>query len=195
MANRLINRGKRKSSTASPRWCAPRSASTRAAATRSRSSTCASPRQLPRRMNEPSGWLSFLQFTKADLMHWVELAGDGADERQVAFERRLREQVETIVTSVVGPGRARRAAHRRFRLQPRDADLRAIRSGRPRAALEPDARGILRPAPTARKARSPSATSCRAASAPRQDQPAPREQSARPRKSSTTRFRARPRPK
>lgn len=30
-----------------------------------------------------------------------------ADERQLAYERRLREQVETIVTSVVGPGRAR----------------------------------------------------------------------------------------
>ncbi|MBX9776074.1 MAG: flagellar M-ring protein FliF [Xanthobacteraceae bacterium] len=30
-----------------------------------------------------------------------------ADERQIAYERRLREQVETIVTSVVGPGRAR----------------------------------------------------------------------------------------
>ncbi len=30
-----------------------------------------------------------------------------ADERQAAFEKRLREQVETIVTSVVGPGRAR----------------------------------------------------------------------------------------
>jgi flagellar M-ring protein FliF len=30
-----------------------------------------------------------------------------ADERQIAFERRLRDQVETIVTSVVGPGRAR----------------------------------------------------------------------------------------
>jgi flagellar M-ring protein FliF len=38
--------------------------------------------------------------------------GDGnlgvtADERQTAYERRLREQVEAIVTSVVGPGRAR----------------------------------------------------------------------------------------
>src|SRR6187431_2235525 len=31
----------------------------------------------------------------------------GADERKVTFERRLRDQVETIVTSVVGPGRAR----------------------------------------------------------------------------------------
>ncbi|MGE3148291.1 MAG: flagellar basal-body MS-ring/collar protein FliF [Pseudorhodoplanes sp.] len=30
-----------------------------------------------------------------------------ADERRIAFERRLREQVENIVTSVVGPGRAR----------------------------------------------------------------------------------------
>lgn len=41
-------------------------------------------------------------------------AGDGtdivsvqADERKVAFERRMREQVESIVSSVVGPGRAR----------------------------------------------------------------------------------------
>src|SRR5262245_43388525 len=33
--------------------------------------------------------------------------GLSADERQTAFERRLREQVEAIVTSVVGPGRAR----------------------------------------------------------------------------------------
>jgi flagellar M-ring protein FliF len=35
-------------------------------------------------------------------------AGDvGADERQVAFEKRLRQQVEQIVGSVVGPGHAR----------------------------------------------------------------------------------------
>ena len=33
--------------------------------------------------------------------------GVSADERQVSFERRLRDQVEAIVTSVVGPGRAR----------------------------------------------------------------------------------------
>lgn len=35
--------------------------------------------------------------------------GEGAtsDERRVAYERRLRDQVEAIVTSVVGPGRAR----------------------------------------------------------------------------------------
>ena len=33
--------------------------------------------------------------------------GGTADERQTAFERRLREQIESIVTSVVGPNRAR----------------------------------------------------------------------------------------
>ncbi|MBI3435794.1 MAG: flagellar M-ring protein FliF, partial [Proteobacteria bacterium] len=33
--------------------------------------------------------------------------GVGAEERKVAFERRMREQVESIVSSVVGPGRAR----------------------------------------------------------------------------------------
>ena len=36
-----------------------------------------------------------------------ETGGINADERQLAFERRLREQVESIVSSVVGPGRAR----------------------------------------------------------------------------------------
>jgi flagellar M-ring protein FliF len=34
-------------------------------------------------------------------------AGGNVDERQSAFERRLRDQIESIVTSVVGPGRAR----------------------------------------------------------------------------------------
>src|SRR5436190_12427479 len=33
--------------------------------------------------------------------------GASGEERQVAYERRLREQIEGIVTSVVGPGRAR----------------------------------------------------------------------------------------
>jgi flagellar M-ring protein FliF len=36
-----------------------------------------------------------------------DAAGVGADERKTNFERRIREQVEGIVTSVVGPGRAR----------------------------------------------------------------------------------------
>jgi flagellar M-ring protein FliF len=35
------------------------------------------------------------------------VAGIGADERKIAFERRLRDEVEKIVSSVVGPGRAR----------------------------------------------------------------------------------------
>src|SRR4051812_19923356 len=33
--------------------------------------------------------------------------GVSADDRKVTFERRMREQVESIITSVVGPGRAR----------------------------------------------------------------------------------------
>jgi flagellar M-ring protein FliF len=35
------------------------------------------------------------------------IGGAAYDERKAAYERRLRSQVETIVTSVVGPGRAR----------------------------------------------------------------------------------------
>src|SRR5437764_5060289 len=36
-----------------------------------------------------------------------DAAGVGAEERQANLERRLREQIESIVSSVVGPGRAR----------------------------------------------------------------------------------------
>src|SRR5205814_2775084 len=36
-----------------------------------------------------------------------EASGAGAEERQANLERRLREQIESIVSSVVGPGRAR----------------------------------------------------------------------------------------
>jgi flagellar M-ring protein FliF len=43
----------------------------------------------------------------ADGARGDEAAGITAEERKAAFERRLREQVESIVTSVVGPGRAR----------------------------------------------------------------------------------------
>ena len=35
------------------------------------------------------------------------LEGAGADDRKAAYEKRLRDEVETIVSSVVGPGRAR----------------------------------------------------------------------------------------
>ncbi len=50
--DRSISRARRKRSTASPRWCARRSASTPSAATRSRWSTCASPK--PRRCRSTS---------------------------------------------------------------------------------------------------------------------------------------------
>ena len=70
--------------------------------------------------------------------------GVSADERQAAYERRLRDQIEGIVTSIVGPGRARVQVSRRLRFQSRDADLGEVRSGRPRAAVEPDARGAGR---------------------------------------------------
>ena len=73
-ASRSTRRAPRKSSTASPRWCAPRSASTRSAATRSRSSTCASPKRPSMPIQEPTGWLCFLQFTKDDIMRAIELA-------------------------------------------------------------------------------------------------------------------------
>ena len=70
-----------------------------------------------------------------------EMAGGNADERKVGFERRMRDQVESIVTSVVGPGRARVQPHRRFRFQPHHPDVRPLRSGKPRGAFEPDPRG------------------------------------------------------
>ncbi len=36
-----------------------------------------------------------------------EVGGSNADDRQIAYEQRLREQIENIVSSVVGPGHAR----------------------------------------------------------------------------------------
>jgi flagellar M-ring protein FliF len=43
----------------------------------------------------------------ADGARGAENSGDSADDRQIAYERRLREQVEGIVSSIVGPGHAR----------------------------------------------------------------------------------------
>ena len=90
-----------------------------------------------------------------------------------------------------------RAAHRRFRLQPRHPDLGEIRSRGPRPALEPDARGIRRADDGQAKARSRSATSCPARSSGQPANAARRAatRARRPRKSSTTRSRARPRPR
>ena len=61
------------------------------------------------------------------------------------------DRIDRLLGGRSGP-RAR-AAFRRIRLQPHHRDVRQVRSRRPRAALQPDARGIL-PAATARKARS-----------------------------------------
>src|SRR5258708_39660120 len=43
----------------------------------------------------------------ADGARGAENGGVNADDRQVAYERRLRDQIEGIVSSVVGPGHAR----------------------------------------------------------------------------------------
>jgi flagellar M-ring protein FliF len=43
----------------------------------------------------------------ADGARGAENSGDSADDRKIAYEQRLRQQVEEIVSSVVGPGHAR----------------------------------------------------------------------------------------
>jgi flagellar M-ring protein FliF len=43
----------------------------------------------------------------ADGAHGPDNGGDSADDRKIAYEQRLRQQVEEIVSSVVGPGHAR----------------------------------------------------------------------------------------
>ena len=123
------------------------------------------------------------------------LGGASADERKVAFENRLREQVEIDRHLGGRPGPRPRAAHRRFRLQPHHPDLRQVRSRRPRGALEPDPRGKLRqrrarPRPGLGRQRI-----ARRGDARQRRAPASATRTARPRKSSITRFRAPPRPR
>ena len=67
------------------------------------------------------------------------MAGVALDERKTAFENRLRSQVETIVTSVVGPGRARVELRAEFDLNritqtsdKYDPDGRVLRSSQTR---------------------------------------------------------------
>ena len=67
------------------------------------------------------------------------LEGAGADERKAAYERRLRDEVETIVSSVVGPGRARVEINADFDLNritqtsdKFDPDSRVVRSSQTR---------------------------------------------------------------
>ncbi len=123
------------------------------------------------------------------------LEGAGADERKAAYEKRLRDQVETIVSSVVGPGHARVEITADFDLNritqtsdKYDPDGRVVRSSQTRE--ESSATGDGK-----RRLRYRSATSCPApASQPRRR--APRAiRTARPRKSSITKSRAPPRPR
>ena len=125
--------------------------------------------------------------------------GVSADERKVAFEKRMRDQVESIVTSVVGPGPRARPAHRRFRLQPHHPDLRPVRPGKPRGALQPDPRGNHgRGRQQGRPGHGRQRSAGRHSSVPPSRPPARSRRAtrtARPRKSSTTRFPAPPRPR
>ena len=120
-------------------------------------------------------------------------------ERQTSFERRTRDQIETIVSSVVGPGRARVQLSAEFdfnriteTFDKFDPEGRVVRSSQTRE--ESSAAGVIR-----REARSASATSCRAGSRPRRVRRQVRKPRAmpprNPRRSSTTRSRARPRPR
>jgi flagellar M-ring protein FliF len=121
-----------------------------------------------------------------------------ADERRAAFEKRLREQVEAIVSSIVGSGRARVESPP---ISTSTASPRPRTNTTPRAAWCARARrGRRPPRRTSARTRSPSATKCPAAMDARRPLPstpmpfrATRTES--PRRSSTTRFRRPPRPR
>jgi flagellar M-ring protein FliF len=126
-------------------------------------------------------------------------AGDGAadggsgDERRASFEKRMRDQVEAIVSSVVGSGRARVQLTADFDYNKItqtsdkfDPEGRVLRSSQSREDPQP-----LR---TPMTDRSPSTTNCRA----RRDRAAARRRrikAKRARKSTITRFPASPRPR
>jgi flagellar M-ring protein FliF len=119
--------------------------------------------------------------------------GGTADERKIAFEKRLREQVESIVTSVVGP------SHAQVQLTA-DFDFNRIPRRRTATIRKAAWRGRARPArrsppaaTAAAIAASPWATNCPAQTPRRASSRASR--TARARKSSTTRFPAPPRPR
>ena len=123
--------------------------------------------------------------------------GVNADERKVAYERRLRQQIESIVTSVVGPGHARVQLTADFDFNRMTQTLGQVRPRGPRGAVEPDARRSHRQQRPRRRRGLRSATNCPAPT-PRQPEATSSSsatRTARPRKSSTTRFRAPPRPR
>ena len=66
-----------------------------------------------------------------------------ADERQAAFEKRLRSQVEAIVSSVVGPGHARVQVTADFDFNRITQTSDKFDPDRPRRALQPDPRRNL----------------------------------------------------
>ena len=121
--------------------------------------------------------------------------GVSADERQVAYERRLREQIEAIVTSVVGPGRARVQLTADFDFNRVTQTSEKFDPEGRVDALEPDPRGIL--GVGRRQQGRPGHGRQRAAGRPTPRAPRRRHatRTARPRKSSTTRFPAPPRPR
>ena len=100
-----------------------------------------------------------------------DAGGATADERKIAYERRLREQVESIVTSVVGPGHARVQLTADFDFNritqtsdKFDPESRVVRSSQTREEVDGEQR-------RQRRQRFRSATSCRAPTpAPRRAQ-------------------------
>ncbi len=124
------------------------------------------------------------------------LGGAGADERKMAFENRLRNQVEAIVSSVVGPG------HARVQLT---ADFDFNRITQTSDKFDPDGRVVRSSQTREEQSSSGDGKDSGAVSVgnelPGSNKPAEsggssaRPEPARPRKSSTTRSRAPPRPK
>ena len=119
--------------------------------------------------------------------------GAAADDRKTAYERRMRGQVETIVSSIVGPGHARVEINADFDLNrvtqtsdKYDPEGRVVRSSQTREES---------PAPaTATAARFRSATNCPAAAPKAAAAGAVHPtRAARPRKSSITKYRGPPR--
>ena len=121
--------------------------------------------------------------------------GATADERKLAFERRMREQVESIVTSVVGPGHARVQLTAEFDFNritqtsdKFDPESRVVRSSQTREEVMAERRSHRRTGLGRQRA-------ARRQRPPRRTRSSRATRTARPRKSSTTRFRAPPRPK
>ena len=119
---------------------------------------------------------------------------DGAtgDERRAGFEKRMRNQVEAIVSSVVGTGRARVQLSADFDYNKitqtsdkYDPEGRVLRSSQTRENPPP---------PPKTTAKSPSTTNCRAPSAQKMRRPHA-TRARRVRKPTITRFPAPPRPK